>query len=663
MGKTPKTIQYLAVDTGGTFTDLVLLDPLPPSEEAKGDTHLRQTRVRCAKVLSTPSDPTQAILEGLRSLGAEGEGVLLHGSTVGLNALLTGSHGRVALITNEGFEDILEIGRQTRPELYALHVGPRPVLVPRELRLGVPERRLPDGRLLRQATKQDTHALLDKLRELRPSAVAVCLLHSYAFPEDEHRIAKSLAPLGIPVTCSADILHRHREFERFQTAVANASLIPIMRPYLESLEQKVLPKRVFLARNEGGLSPLAKAKETPIRVVLSGPAGGATAARAWSRACGFDLALGFDMGGTSADVAFCGESTDIEDETQVGPYTLALPSVPIITVGCGGGSILHIDQGGALRVGPESAGANPGPACYGKGNLPTLTDAHLLLGRLPTSLVGGSFPLQPERAREAIQPLADLLGTSLQATSEAALEIADLQMARPLRRFSVGRGLDPAKLALVAFGGAGGLHACRLAELVGIPTVLVPPEAGVLSAEGMLMMPEILEQDLALPLPLEEKNEALILQKVDSLLQGLRKQTTGESCGEGFVSLRFLGSDTELWVPAGEGLRNAFLQRFSQRFGFTQDLGVECLRVRALLEKEPSHRTERMERLLRNLSTQTPGPTQNQTGGAFRTRDQIGRSPSPGPFAILDPNTTTIVESDWAAHRHLNGCLVLQKEK
>ncbi len=666
MGKNPKTTKYLAVDTGGTFTDFVLLAPLSPEEETWkkiGDTPLPPAKVRCAKVLSTPSDPTQAILAGLKLLGAEGEGVLLHGSTVGLNALLTGSQGRVALVTNEGFEDILEIGRQTRPELYSLHVGPRSVLVPRELRLGVPERRLPDGQLLRQMTKQDTHALLRKLRELRPDAVAVCLLHSYAFPEDEHRIAKALAPLGIPVTCSADILHRHREFERFQTAAANASLIPVMRPYLESLEQKVHPQRVYLARNEGGLTPLQEAKDTPIRVVLSGPAGGATAARAWSRACGFDLALGFDMGGTSADVALCGGSSEIEDETQIGPYALALPSVPITTVGCGGGSILHIDEGGALRVGPQSAGAHPGPACYGKGSLPTLTDAHLLLGRLPTSLVGGSFPLQPERAQTAIQTLADRLGTSPQATSEAALEIADLQMARPLRRFSVGRGLDPAGLALVAFGGAGGLHACRLAELVGIPTVLVPPEAGVLSAEGMLMMPELLEQDRALPLSLEEKGETQILETVDALIQQLGRQTTRGFRSKGFASLRYQGSDMELWVPAEKGMKEAFHQRFQKRFGFTQDLGIECLRVRACIEIAPSQRRERTHRILQDLPPQPSSPAPKTAEEGFRTRDQIGPSPTAGPFAILDPNTTTIVEPNWTARHHPNGCLVLEKRE
>ncbi len=658
MGKTLKRTKYLAVDTGGTFTDLVLLDPAERGEP-NGDSP--SWSVQSAKVLSTPEDPSQAILQGIRLLGAEGEGVLLHGSTIGLNALLTGSQARVALVTNEGFEDILEIGRQTRSELYTLHVGPRPVLVPRELRLGIPERRLPDGRILRQVTKRDTHALLDKIRALRPDALAICLLHSYAFPEDEHRIAEALRPLGLPITCSADLMHRHREFERFQTAVANASLIPVMGPYLQSLAQKVHPKPIYLAQNEGGLTPLNQAQRAPIRVVLSGPSGGAAAAKTWARACGYEMALGFDMGGTSADVALCGGPTEIEDETQIGPFALALPSVPLITVGCGGGSILHIDQGGALRVGPESAGAHPGPACYGKGQLPTLTDAHFILGRLPSSLVDGSFPLQIEAARKAIEPLAKQLGTSLRATCEAALEIADLQMARPLRRFSVGRGLDPAELALVAFGGAGGLHACRLATLVGIPTVLIPPRAGVLSAEGMLLMPEIQEQDLALTL--EEMEESQAIKKANLLLKQISKQVPKEAKVHGFISLRYKGSDTELWVPLQKNLRKAFHRSFQRRFGFTQDLEVECLRIRARVELHPMQRRKRTHCVLSFPPCNPPTVKDSPAPSNFLKRRHIGTEPRKGPVTILDPNTTTVVEKGWSVQYNPNGCLILHKIK
>lgn len=642
----------IAIDTGGTFTDLVQFD--------KG-------ALRVHKTASTPDAPERAVLDAVDAVGGPSAGgALVHGSTVGLNALLTGNGAKLALVTNKGFEDLIEIGRQERPDLYALHVGPKPTLVPRALRFGVHERRLADGELRDRASKDELRELRTRLARKKVDAIAVCLLHSYAFPEDELRIARALSSLKIPVVCSAELLRRHREYERFSAACIDAFVRPVVARYLERLAAGADPLELSVLRNEGGTLPWRDAADAPVRAILSGPAGGAAGARYWARRRGFARAVGFDMGGTSADVALCGDETEIEDEAVLGPHRLALPSLPLTTVGTGGGSIAWRDGGGALRVGPISAGADPGPACYGKGDRATVSDAHLFLGRLPREgLLGGDFALHVDRARAAVAQLAGMLDLTARACAEGILEIADLQMARPLRAFTVGRGVDPKDVALVAYGGAGGLHAARLARLVGFETVLVPPMQGVLSAFGMLLERQVVEREEAAVLELDADGLRELKRRARHFLKETKDRAGVARPNEArcFAALRYRGNQVEFWVEADEQARARFVEEFERRFGFVQDQPVESLRIRARLTLGAPHDAA-IDAALRHSEPKPSRTREYAQPGAdrlpFFTRAQLRKSRwTEGPFAILDYAGTTIVERETRA-RLRDGCIEIR---
>ena len=648
----------VCVDTGGTFTDLISFD---------------RGRVRITKLLSTPEQPDVAVLDGLRELGGPAPGGrLIHGNTVGLNAILTGRGAKIALVTNKGFEDLCEIARQDRPELYSLTVPPRPVLVERKLRFGISERRNADGRLQKRASRKELNELRERIRRSKANAIAVCLLHSYAHPQDEERIALALAPLGLPISLSAGLVRRHREYERFSTTLMNAFIQPVVSSYLNRLADAAAPMQLMLLRNEGGCMPLAEVLEQPVRTLLSGPAGGVLGARAWAKLCGFERAIGFDMGGTSADVALCAGDGDVEEQALFGGHSLALPSVPVASIGCGGGSIAFKDAGSALRVGPESAGADPGPACYGKGMLPTVTDAHLFLGRLPTwGLLGGSFALHPERSAKAIAKLAAALGLSSRRLAKGILDVADLQMARPIRKYSLGRGLDPAELALVAFGGAGGLHAVRLADLVGFRTVIVPPFPGLLSAVGMLMAQPVFEREVAYVRELSRRPDDELEARAVALLEETKTAADLPATeARTWAAVRYRGNNAEFWVPARRTAARLFEQEFEKRYGFRQELPIEILRLRARLsfERKPG-------KSLFNALGKTAMAVKNSShtderrltkGGLFwRTRDEVptvesGKSLK-GPVAILDYSGTTVVENAWQVRLHESAALILTR--
>jgi N-methylhydantoinase A len=472
----------VGVDTGGTFTDFVVVEP-------GGGLHV-------IKRPSIPTDPSLAIAAGLTDLRHAGQlqagYTLVHGTTVATNALLERRGARIGLITTAGFRDVPAIGRQTRANLYSLHPTRPEPLLPRERRLEVAERLDAQGNALAPLDEAGVEAALEALAQDGVESVAVCLLFSYLNAAHERRVGELAAARGFTVSLSADISPEPREYERMTTALANAYVAPIMRRYLSGLQTRLESldcRQLRVMQSNGGALSVEEAAGHAIKTALSGPAGGVIAAGHLSRAAGFPDLLTFDMGGTSTDVALLrdGRCPTVTTGEMAG-MPLRTPLLDIHTVGAGGGSLVRVDPAGGLRVGPQSAGADPGPVAYGRGDHLTVTDAHVLLGRLPADLkLGGRLPLDVERVRARFALLAQQLGCTVERAAEGVIAIANAAMTRALRHISVERGHDPARFALLCFGGAGGLHACELAQALNMATVIVPPFPGAFSALGLAL--------------------------------------------------------------------------------------------------------------------------------------------------------------------------------
>jgi len=565
----------LAVDTGGTFTDLLLL---------------HGGELLTLKVPSTPHDPAEAVLEGLRRLVPEGvDFLLLHGSTVATNALLERKGARVVLVTNRGFEDVIEIGRQNRPQLYAL-VGHRlPPLVAREDRVGIAGRLGPDGQEVEPLDAVEVDALRGRVGGA--GSLAVCLLHAYADPVHERRVAEALGGLDVPVSVSSELLPEYREYERASTTVVNAFVAPVMSRYLGRLEAEAGSLRTRVMGSGGGTLPVGRARREPAHTVLSGPAGGAVAALVWGRRSGHEQVIGFDMGGTSTDVTLCPGRLLHTREFEIAGQPVALPVIDIHTVGAGGGSLARVDPGGALRVGPQSAGADPGPICYGRGGTSvTVTDAHVWLGRLPPeAFLGGETTLDRERVRGPLAALARGLGAGLEEAAEGVLDVADSAMERALRVISVERGYDPSEFAVLAFGGAGALHVAELASRLGAVKALVPPDPGLLSAYGMLAAPLTREVSRTVLVPTDvpgyqERLDAVFRELEGTALPGLVEEggDPERAVVERWVDARYRGQSFELRVAA-EGWEEAFHASHEARYGYARrDTAVEAVTLRVV---------------------------------------------------------------------------------
>ncbi|HEX7312703.1 MAG TPA: hydantoinase/oxoprolinase family protein [Pyrinomonadaceae bacterium] len=571
----------VGVDTGGTFTDFVY--------HAGG-------RGRIFKVPSTPDDPSRAIVEGLRRAAREA-GVrvsdleVVHGTTVGTNALLERKGARAALVTTEGFEDVLVIGRQARGSLYDLNWTRPAPLVEDALRFGVRERVAADGSVVEELKTEEVDALIRKLKRARPESVAVCLLFSFARPEHERRIERALSDAleGVPLSVSHRILPEYREFERTSTVTINAYLQPLMGSYLGRLGAHVPAKRLRVMQSSGGSISARAAASEPVRTILSGPAGGVVGAAHAAGAAGFDDVVTFDMGGTSTDVALvAGGRLRLTNEASVAGLPVAVPVLDIHTVGAGGGSIARVDAGGSLRVGPESAGAVPGPACYGRSELPTVTDANLVLGRFGgADLLGGEFELDESRAVGALTTLArEMTEASGRAVSavEAALgvvRVVNAGMERALRAVSVERGFDPRGCTLVTFGGAGGLHAVELARSLRVPRVLVPLAPGALSALGCLRADVVKSSSRTLMLEVGGDAEAQSA-RVERAFVEMERESRAALKREGFdderqthertVAARYAGQSFELEIAWGGGRRlvERFHREHEARYGYAQ---------------------------------------------------------------------------------------------
>jgi len=576
----------MAVDTGGTFTDCVWIE---------------RGRLRMVKVFSTPDDPSQSIAEAVSRSGCSGEIVLLHGTTVGTNSLLERKGARVAFVTTVRFEDTIEIGRQARPRLYDLAFQRVPPLVERGMRFGVPERVSCEGEVLQRPSRQDLRLLARDVHASGAEAIAVSTLFAFANPDNERAIGRALEELGLPLSLSHLILPEFREYERASTVVVNAYLQPVMQSYLQRLDTRMRQRglegakasRVFVMQSSGGITSLESAARQPVRTVLSGPAGGVVGAAAMARRSGFERVITFDMGGTSTDVALVSGEPKPSNEAEVAGLPVRVPMLDIHTVGAGGGSLARFDAGGALRVGPESAGADPGPICYGRGTQPTVTDANLLLGRLqPDLFLGGEFTLDLQRTqaigREWLKAQRSQL--SLEQFAEGVIRVVNANMERALRVVSIERGHDPRNFALAAFGGAGGLHACDLAQALGIPQVIVPVMPGALSAYGILVSDVVKDYSRTVVWSMgPNPSLAPIREQFVALEQKAKREFRDEGWGgrlhfERSADLRYRGQGFELNIAFSPNLVNEFHHEHHFRYGYShpeREVELVTLRLRA----------------------------------------------------------------------------------
>ena len=785
----PRRLQPLrvAIDTGGTFTDCVWVE---------------RGRVRMLKVFSTPSDPSQAIVEAISQIlagvphvspvlrdvgtGAACPLLLLHGTTVGTNTLLERKGARTALITTAGFEDAIEIGRQARPKLYDFFFDRIPPLVPPGLRFGVNERTAPDGGILASPTPEELRALAGRISSTNPQSIAISLLFSFANPQNELAVAQALQSLGLPLSISHQILPEFREYERASTVVINAYLQPVMRKYLGNLESrarelanqsgsqmktgvtpegalpergfgdglypkapegdppgrgfgdglhprttegdlreppppvcenqnsfgvaqrfsaaKILPKnagasapevnqqklRVFVMQSSGGITTLSAAAREPVRTVLSGPAGGVVGAAASAARSGFPRIIAFDMGGTSTDVSLVEGAITTASHAEIAGLPIGVPMLDIHTVGAGGGSIARFDVGGVLRVGPQSAGADPGPICYGRGTQPTVTDANLLLGRLqPQRFLGGHFMLDLDRARRLTQEWLKRQGSdlSLERFAAGVIRVVNATMEKAIRVVSIERGRDPRDFALVAFGGAGGLHACALAQALSIPHVIVPALPGALSALGILSSDVVKHYSRTV---LWRVSADLPRARLHQQFVALENQAAKDFSYEGWqgrvhyarsVDVRYRGQGYELNLPLTKTLLRDFEQEHHRRYGYTHTgratelvtlrlcATVKSPKIKAATRHAVTPALGRLSRvkskdpLKRSSTAPSPAPVLfdgKKLPARISSRDELqpGRKYA-GPAIITEYSATTVIPPAVRFHLDRAGNIVV----
>ncbi len=558
----------VGVDTGGTFTDFVLVD-----EKGKW---------RILKVLSTPKNPAEAVVRGMRRV-ASGDYRIIHGSTVATNTILERKGARCALVTNRGFEDILEIQRQNRERIYDLcYRKPRPLLE-RELRFGIRGRVNSKGEVVEELDEKELEELALRLKKLGVEAVAVSLLFCFLHRGHEDAVKGVLENHGLLTFTSSEILPVFREYERTSTVVINAYVAPKMKSYLESLSSALGEDRIRVMQSNGGSILISQAAKEPVRTVLSGPAGGVVAAAHLGKAAGFENLITLDMGGTSTDVSLIHRARlQTTTEYKISGLPIGVPVIEIHTIGAGGGSIARIDEGGALRVGPESAGADPGPICYGRGTQVTVTDANMFLGRLiPEGFLGGSMRVYPERIEPHMRELAQKAGMTPHEMAEGIITVANSNMEAAIRTVSVEKGHDPRDYTLFAFGGAAGLHAVELAKNMRIPRVVIPRFPGALSAIGMLLSDVVKDYSLTVMKTEPSPGE---LEEAFRELEELAARDMEEEGHESFLVERTLfcrwrGQSYEVEVPFCDNYRRAFEERYAALYGTTLNREIEVVNI------------------------------------------------------------------------------------
>ena len=660
-------VAVVGVDVGGTFTDFAVL---------------RDGALEVYKLPSTPGDPSLGILQGVNDLGV-GQASYVHGSTVATNALLERRGGRTALVTTHGFEDVLEIGRQNRPDLYDLSVDRPPALVPSELRFGVSERVDQAGAIVEAPRQEDLQKLVETLDAAQVDAVAVVLLFSFLNPLHEEMVAEALANLRSRpyVSVSHQVVPEFREYERTSTVVVNSYVGPLMSRYIRQLEG-ALGAGLRIMQSSGGSITAQLASQQPVRTILSGPAGGVVGAFHLASQAGYGDVITLDMGGTSTDVSLCPGTIKETTSSSLAGCPIGVPIIEIHSVGAGGGSIARLDEGGALVVGPQSAGADPGPACYGVGDQVTVTDANLILGRLPQDQpLAGKLELDYQRAHDLLSQLGARLGGDARTASLGVVRVVNSTMERAIRTISLERGYDSRRFTLVAFGGAGPAHACELAQELGIPRVLVPPHPGILSALGVGIADIV--KDYSRTVMVRGPN--VTKDRIDAGFALLEDTATAEMADEGlpvdrlvtrrFLDVRYVGQSYELTVdcPArsagfAQGVARAFHRAHHQRFGYSdpsEPVEVVNLRLKMLIP------VDKPQQAIGEEHGSDSGPARTAEAevvfqqGAMATglyqRDLL-RSGNviEGPAVVLQMDSTTVIPPDWTAQVDGYGNMIIE---
>jgi len=666
----------VGIDVGGTFTDIAVLE---------------DGRLTVHKLPSTPDDPSVGILQGVKETGVT-TAEFVHGSTVATNALLEGKGARTALVTTMGFEDVLEIGRQSRAELYNLEMDRAPALAPWELRFGLPERVDHTGAIIEDLAPEALQTLIELLEESKPEAVAVSFLFSFLNTAHEDMVLRALQQMKDPpyISLSSRVLPEFREYERASTVVVNAYVGQVMSKYLGELEEP-LGKGLRIMQSSGGSITVGLASEQPVRTILSGPAGGVVGAFYTAIQAGYPDIITLDMGGTSTDVSLCPGQIKETIGSKVGGYPIGVPMIDIHTVGAGGGSIARLDTGGALVVGPESAGADPGPACYGNGDQLTVTDANLLLGRLlPDRFLGGRMSLDRNRVEGLMLELAGQINADARQTALGINRVVNANMERAIRTISLERGYDPRLFTLVPFGGAGPMHACELAQELGIPRVLVPTRPGILSALGVAIADIVKDYSRTVMLRGADLDRA----RLDEEFHGMEGLARTEMAGEGlpvdkmvarrFLDVRYVGQSFELTIDypsRNAGARNTrtdlakvignnFYKAHLRRFGYAdRNEPVQVVNLRLKLE----------------LAMEKPQVEPQSSGSADAAPALIGESEvvfpqgalkSPlyqregltcgnrisGPALVIQMDATTVLPPGWGGTVDPFGNLLLEPE-
>ena len=649
-------MHILGIDTGGTFTDLVYFDG---------------QRVSAHKELSTPDAPERAILDGMAALAIDFEGLhVIHGTTVATNALLEGKGARTVFVTNHGFKDMLSIGRQTRRELYNLTPEKQRSLFAPQLNLEVGGRVAPDGEVVQPLLPEELERLTAKVQSLNAEAVAVCLLFSFVDDRFEKQIQARLAD-QFQVSISSEVLAEHREYERGMATWLNSYLSLVVQGYLSRLSERMKAAKLSVMQNHGLTLSAKVAARNAVRLLLSGPAGGLWGSLEIGKRVGRTRLLTFDMGGTSTDVSIIDGAFNLTGNARIAGVPIAVPTLDIHTIGAGGGSIAWMDEGGLLRVGPKSAGASPGPACYGMGGThATVTDAHVVLGRLPARCrLAGNLSLDYQAAVNAIADLGQRIGLDVQSCAQGIVRIANEQMAQALRVMSIHRGHDPKYFTLMSFGGAGGLHVCDLAEALDIRSALVPVYAGVLSALGLLAAPPGKETSQSWIKRLEDCRGKEIEQIFSRLESKIAAEPTTEIEKDRTlkreVELRYQGQSTTLklaWSDRRQVTR-AFHAKHAQRFGHALNMPIEVVNLRLTVSGSSP-----VLRLPYNVCQTSASPVErvtpyqsNQQVPVYKRIDLGANQVLVGPAIIIEKEATVYLAPHWRASLREQGSLLLER--